>query len=63
MALAISERKTGGLMGLAAELGALAAGADAALVGAARAFGVALGELLPLDARLHQPSAAGSGSA
>ena len=49
VARAISERKTGGLMGLAAELGALAAGADAALVDAARAFGVALGVALQMQ--------------
>ena len=43
VALAVSERKTGGLMGLAAELGAAAAGADGATVTAAAAFGVSLG--------------------
>jgi len=43
VALAVSERKTGGLMGLAAELGAAAGGADAATTDAAAAFGVRLG--------------------
>ncbi len=45
---AISERKTGALMGLAAELGATAAGADADTVRALRTFGERVGVALQM---------------
>ena len=54
VALAVSERKTGGLMGLAAELGAAAAGADGATIHAAAAFGVGLGVGLQMQNDLSE---------
>ncbi len=54
VALAVSERKTGVLMGLAAELGATAAGADARTIAAAAAFGVNLGVGLQMQNDLSE---------
>jgi geranylgeranyl pyrophosphate synthase len=45
---AVSERKTGALMGMAAELGATAAGADAGTVCALRSFGERVGVALQM---------------
>ena len=45
----ISEYKTGALMGMAAELGATAAGGDADVIAAARTFGVRVGVALQMQ--------------
>ena len=54
VARTISERKTGGLMGLAGTLGTAAAGADPAVVDAVTAFGVRLGVGLQMQNDLSE---------